>query len=510
MTASRWILSALLAILLPLTIGGVRLHDFLVRKPAPVVRASPVAEPTRPSHDARKPTVAVVLAADITEITDALGPYEMFARAGAFNVYTVAPSRRSVALTGGLRMLPHYSFEELDRLLDGKAPAIVVAPNLPNLRAPQNRPVVDWVRRSARSGATALSWCVGAALLAEAGLLHGRTATSHWGDLARLEREYPHVSWVRGTRWIDHGSIVTSAGITSGIDATLRLLGRIAGDATARRVASELAYPNYHFALEPAAEQYTPRPADAVLFLNAAFKLPRVRIGLALYDGVGELDVSAIYDAHAATGVADVQAVSDSPKPVLTAHGLLLEPALVPGQDSEAITTLDRLLVPGRGAKTRGAVVIASVAALGAALRPEYLQVDSGQRFSLEPVIEDLARTADRPTAAFALRRLEYRSSSVHVDGPAFPTGTLLTALALSLAAVALVVGVSAGRKRFAARLRHDHEITHHAELGVLEDVAVKHPHPGRIVVYGEAHHGFLRNVDGVLPTVQHGRRTGH
>jgi AraC family transcriptional regulator, transcriptional activator FtrA len=442
----------LLTIMLPVIVGGARLHDFMARKPAPDAPTSASAERQRPGHDPQKPAVVVVLAADISEITDVLGPYELFARARAFNVYAAAPSRRSTALTGGLRLSPHYSFEEVDRLLGGKAPTIVVAPNLPNIRSPENRPVLAWVQKSARNGAISFSWCAGAAVLAEAGLLDGRTATSHWGDLPRLEREYPRVQWIRGTRWIDHGSIVMSAGITSGIDATLHLLGRVLGDATARRVADELAYPNHHFALDPSVEQYEPRPADAVLFLNAAFKLPRVRIGLALYDGVGELDISAIYDAHAAAGIANVQAVTDKPKPVLTAHGLLLEPALVLGRDTEAIATLDRLIVSGKHAQESVAKLSVDSMAFEAGLRPEYLQVESVQRFSLEPVIEDLARTADRATATFALRRLEYRSSSVRIDGQNLPTDAILVALVLGIVGGLLAASVASGLKLFARK----------------------------------------------------------
>ncbi len=251
MKARRWIIYALAIVVVPLFVGGVRMRGHLERKPPPLVAASRMAVPSPPPHDSSKKTVAIVLGADITEITDALGPYEMFARTGRFNVYAVAPAKRSVALTGGLRVRPQHSFEELDGLLGGAAPDIVVAPNLPNIRSEENRPVVDWVRRSAEGGATSLSWCAGAAVLAEAGLLDGRTATTHWGDIARLERDYPRVTWVREARWIDHGAVITSAGITSGIDATLRLLFRTEGEDVARRVSNELRYPNFRFAVNP-------------------------------------------------------------------------------------------------------------------------------------------------------------------------------------------------------------------------------------------------------------------
>jgi len=348
MKVKRWIGYVLAALLTPLIVGGLRARSFLAREEAPLVAASFVETPAPEAHDWSKPTVAVVLGADVTEITDMVGPYEMFARTDLYNVYAVAPTRASTTLSGGLRVRPHYSFEDLDRLLDGAPPAVVVAPNVPNIKSPENRPVVEWVRRSADAGATSLSWCAGAAVLAEAGLLDGRTATSHWGDLGRLEKEYPGVEWQRGVRWVDHGSVVTSAGITSGIDATLRLLIRTYGEDVARRLAAKLRYPNFRFALEPRAEQYLPRVSDGILFLNAAFRVPRSRIGIALYEGISELDVSTVYDAHAAAGVAEVFAVAASPGLVRTEHGLWLEPALVTEDDRNEIlgrVALSALLV---------------------------------------------------------------------------------------------------------------------------------------------------------------------
>jgi transcriptional regulator GlxA family with amidase domain len=440
MKATKWIGYALAALLTPAIVGGLRAKTFLAREEAPLLAASFVEAPAPEPHDWSKPTVAVVLGADVTEITDMVGPYEMFARTGLYNVYAVAPTAASTTLTGGLRVRPHYSFEDLDRLLDGAPPAIVVAPNVPNIKSPENRPMVEWVRRSADAGATSLSWCAGAAVLAEAGLLDGRTATSHWGDLARLEKEYPGVEWQRGVRWIDHGSVVTSAGITSGIDATLRLLIRTDGEAVARRVADELHYPNFHFALHPQAEQYTPRLSDAVLFLNAAFQPVRPQIGIALYDGVGEFDVSTVYDAHAAAGVAEVHAIAAAPGLVQTKHGLWLEPALISSRDANEFATLDRVIVPGREARKEGGAIARAIAAAGAPA-PEYLQVEDRERFSLESALEDLARTSDLATATFAQRRLEYRSANLRPSGASVPITPLLSALVIGTVGVLLLVG---------------------------------------------------------------------
>jgi AraC family transcriptional regulator, transcriptional activator FtrA len=455
----RWTAYAAALLLPPLAMGGIRMRELATRaRPAllPDAVAGSAGLPTPPPYDPAKPTVAVLLGADVTEIIDALGPYEMFARAGRYNVYTVAPERRPTLLSGGLRILPHYSLAELDARLAGRGPAIVVVPNIPNIGRPENRPLLAWMRRQAAAGATMHSWCTGAMALAEAGLLDGRTATAHWGDLDRLAERYPRVHWVRGVRWVDHGTLITSAGLTSGVDASLRVLRRMTGDSVARRVARELRYPNYHFALEPSAPQYAVRPADAVLLANAAFRVGRPQIGLALYDGIGEIDLSALYETHAYTAVADVHTVAAAPGIVRTAHGLTLLPALAPTSAADTaaagVRRLDRFVVPGRDGRARGAMVAATVAALAPALRPTYLQAEAADRFAVEPALEDVARTADVPTARFAMRRLEYRSEAVRLQGSALPWGVLAPPLALGMAMlpIAFVIDRRSARRRLA------------------------------------------------------------
>ncbi len=458
MTSTKWIGYAVAVLLLTLLVGALRAHAFLARAPATLTASSLAAAPAAEPHDASKPTVAVVLGADVTEITDMLGPYELFARTGRYNVYAVAPTTASTTLTGGLRIRPHYSFNELDRLLDGRPPAIVVAPNVPNIKSPENRPLVEWVRRSASAGATSLSWCAGAAVLAEAGLLDARTATSHWGDLARLEKEYPRVHWRRGVRWIDHSNIVTSAGITSGIDATLRLLVRLHGESAARQIAEALRYPNFNFALQPQAEQYTARLSDAVLLLNAAFLPVRPQIGLALYEGVGELDVSTIYDAHAAAAVAEVHALATQAGVVRTAHGLWLEPAFVARHDADAIASLDRVIVPGWDARTRASEIARSITSVNGPV-PEYLHADDPDRFSLEPILEDLSRGSNLATAAFAQRRLEYRSRSLRLESGSLFVATWLTLLVSAAALLVLRAVVQYLRRAPTVSKRSDDNI---------------------------------------------------
>jgi len=454
-TARRWIpwvAAAAVFAGLPLLVAAGRLRAFdQTQHPGLQPALQPgMSPPAVPPHDADKPTVAVLLGADLTEITDALGPYEMFARAGAFNVYTVAPERRPTVLSGGLRILPHHSLAELDALLGGEAPAVVIVPNIPNIDSPENRPVVEWMQKQAAAGSLMHSWCTGAMALAEAGLLDGLTATAHWGDLSRLAKRYPRVNWVRGVRWVDHGKVITSAGLTSGIDASLRVLSRVAGEDIARRVARELRYPNFHFSIDPVVTPYAIGPADAIVLANLAFR-PRQQIGLALYDGVGEMDLAGLYDAHAASGAADLYAIAVTSGIIRSAHGLTLLPSLASEDDGSVgrIRRLDRFIVPGRDGATNGAPVVEAVKALAPTIATTFVHAEAGERFALESVIEDLARTADLPTARFALRRLELRSTTIHLKGSAVAWRTLPLGLGVGILGALAVLGVSRiGRAR--------------------------------------------------------------
>jgi putative intracellular protease/amidase len=432
----------------PLAVGVVRGTQYLSRYDTLAVLPELPLEalPPAPVHDHAKPTVAVLLGADVTEITDALGPYEIFARAGRYNVYMVAPERRPSLLTGGLRILPHLSLAELDARLGGSAAEVVVVPNIPNIRRVENQPILSWMRAQAALGALMHSWCKGALALAESGLLDGRRATAHWGDIGALERAYPQVTWVRNVRWVEDDSLVASAGINSGIDAALRVLVRRDGDSVARRVAAELRYPNYRYAENPAVEQLEIRPADGVLFVNAAFRGARQQIGVALYDGVGELDISNVYDAYAASGVATVQAVASAQGAVRTRFGVTLLPSLVPGRDDARIRRIDRLVVTGEGRES-ARVLTAEMATVAPRLPAERLDTDTG-RYPLEAVLEDLARTTDLPSARFARKRLEYRSASVDLQGHAVPWGALPLPFSIGLLGALVVWLVQRSRRR--------------------------------------------------------------
>ncbi len=186
-----------------------------------------------------------ILLFDEVEVLDFAGPFEVFSvtrtedgEGRPFDVCTVAQEKRLFRARNGLVVEPRCAFE------DASAFDILVVPGGYGAEEIEihNRVLIDWLQARAVEVTFMASVCTGAFLLAEAGLLGGRRATTHWMDLDKLERDYPRVRVERNTRFIDEGNIVTAAGISAGIDMCLHLVGRLLGAEVARATAKRMEY----------------------------------------------------------------------------------------------------------------------------------------------------------------------------------------------------------------------------------------------------------------------------
>jgi transcriptional regulator GlxA family with amidase domain len=102
--------------------------------------------------------------------------------------------------------------------------------------------VVEWIQRTAPTTRITASVCTGACLLAKAGLLDGKSATTHWSDVDDLRAMCPSLTVLERRRWVDEGAIVTSAGISAGIDMSLHLVERLAGRELALGTARQMEF----------------------------------------------------------------------------------------------------------------------------------------------------------------------------------------------------------------------------------------------------------------------------
>lgn len=181
---------------------------------------------------------------DNAEALDFCGPFEVFAATRSpadnsrpFAVFTVAEHDAPVAARNGLVVYPNHTFASCPQ------PDILVIPGGYGARQQIRNPhALDWVRSRARHAQIVLSVCTGAFILAQAGLLDGLAATTHHSSFDTLEELAPRTTVVRGQRYVDNGKIITSAGISAGLDAALHVVARLLGAEQARWTAQHMEY----------------------------------------------------------------------------------------------------------------------------------------------------------------------------------------------------------------------------------------------------------------------------
>ncbi|WP_405975160.1 GlxA family transcriptional regulator [Streptomyces sp. NBC_00988] len=182
-------------------------------------------------------TVLVVLFDDVQSL-DVTGPVEVFAGAetqtpGTYRIRTASLDGGPVRTSSGLTVVPDSA------LADAPAPHTLLVPGGPGTRGPDPR-VTDWLRAHGPRAERLVSVCTGAILLAEAGLLDGRRATTHWSYCAKLARDHPTIEVDPDPIFVRDGPVSTSAGVTSGIDLALALVEEDLGRDTALTIARHL------------------------------------------------------------------------------------------------------------------------------------------------------------------------------------------------------------------------------------------------------------------------------
>ena len=190
-----------------------------------------------------------ILVFDDVEVLDFCGPFEVFSVTrldeerrredpSPFEVLLVAQQAGVVTAAGALKVIP-------DVTLDACPPldVLVVPGGWGTRREIHNTALLDWIARQGHQVKTLTSVCTGAMLLGHAGLLDGRRATTHWRSLDWMSESFPQVTVERALHVVEDGHVVTSAGISAGIDMALRVVARCHGDAIARATARQMEYP---------------------------------------------------------------------------------------------------------------------------------------------------------------------------------------------------------------------------------------------------------------------------
>ena len=173
------------------------------------------------------------------QIIDFAGPWEVFqgvmipGRTGhPFRLYTVSESTSPIRASGGMKIVPDYTFE------NAPAPKVIVIP----AQSAPGKATLEWIRRSTKTTDVTMSVCTGAFVLAKTGLLSGKAATTYHGAFVSFANEFPDIHLKRGARFVEDGNLASAGGLSSGIDLALRVVERYFGREVAQKTAYNMEY----------------------------------------------------------------------------------------------------------------------------------------------------------------------------------------------------------------------------------------------------------------------------
>jgi len=193
--------------------------------------------PLKPPAQGSIPVAFVI--SNGAQVIDFTGPWEVFQDVMVpgrtdhpFHLYTVSESTSPINASGGMKIVPDYTFE------NAPAPKVIVIP----AQSEPSEATLEWIRKSTKTSDVTMSVCTGAFVLAKTGLLSGKAATTFHGAFVPFANEFPDIDLKRGARFVEDGNLATAGGLSSGIDLALRVVERYFGHEIAQKTAYNMEY----------------------------------------------------------------------------------------------------------------------------------------------------------------------------------------------------------------------------------------------------------------------------
>ncbi len=281
----------------------------------------------RPGHE--RPLIAVLGDSVSTEITDFMLPYGVLQRAGVAQVLAVATEGPLITMNTGLRVQPDFDTAVFDQRYPAGADYVIV----PAMRRAQFAPMLAWLQAQAAKGATIVSICDGALIVANSGLLKGRRGTAHWATRDYRLEHYPDTEWLQNVRYVADGKVVSSAGISAALPLSLALVEAIAGREKAAAVAAGLGAGDWSSRHDSGV--YAPKFGHNLNVWITHYTDQWLHgvsdAGLPLAEGFDEIALAYTSDAYTRTHRSRVLAVGAADAPLASRHGLKVLPDRVAG-----------------------------------------------------------------------------------------------------------------------------------------------------------------------------------
>jgi transcriptional regulator GlxA family with amidase domain len=257
---------------------------------------------------------------DATETTDYLMPTGILRRADVADVVMLATGPGPVQLYNALKVEPDATIAEFDAEHPDGADYVVVP-----AMSRDDPTVLAWIRSQAEKGAKIIGICAGAKVVAAAGLLDGKRATTHWYYLSEMLKRSPTIEYVADRRMVADGSVVTTTGITASMPMMLTLVEAIAGRAKADDVARGLGLETWNSRHASGAFKLT-RPFATTVLANRFSFWNHEELGIRLEPGMDEVSLALVADAWSRTYRSRAITFAASASIVVTASGIRVVP----------------------------------------------------------------------------------------------------------------------------------------------------------------------------------------
>ncbi len=278
------------------------------------------------------PLVVVVADKAGAETTDFLAPYGVLKESGVAEVISVSTAVGPVQLRTAVKIQPDETTEAFDAEAPEGADVVIV----PAQVRPDSPALIAWIRSQAAKGATIVSICEGASVLAKAGLLDGKRATTHWSVIKGLERRYPHTTWVRDLRYVQDGRIISTTGVSASIPVSLALVEAMAGHAAARATADRIGITDW--SADHHTDDFTITRADVKSALSAAASFwTHETLEAPIADGTDEIALALQTEAWGRTFHARVVTTRPGRGAVTSRRGLVILPDSAPQRGRHVI-----------------------------------------------------------------------------------------------------------------------------------------------------------------------------
>lgn len=275
----------------------------------------------QPPNKHARPLIAIIGINDATETTDYLMPYGILRRADIADVMLLATQPGPVTLYPALSVVPDAGVADFDARHPEGADVVIV----PAMSRDDDPAALQWIQSQADKGALIVGVCAGAKVVAAAGLLDGRRATTHWYFLGELLDAHPAVRYVPDRRVVVDRGVATTTGISASMPVSLMLIEAMAGRDKAQAVARDLGLPRWDARHDSDAFALT-RPFALTAMFNTLAFWNRDRLGIELTPGLDEVSLALVADAWSRTYRSRALTFADTTQARVTQNGVRIVP----------------------------------------------------------------------------------------------------------------------------------------------------------------------------------------